>query len=103
MTEFYYKEIKSLDSHFVELFWRYAMYFWIIFEHAVVVTASILILWILHVRSLQGLLWYLTGIVAFGIAQFLLVTVKKTIDEVKQISTDNIVVYFKALSPIARP
>src|SRR5258708_6941281 len=41
MTEFYYKEIKTLDSHFVELFWRYAMYFWIIFEHAVFVTASI--------------------------------------------------------------
>jgi hypothetical protein len=102
MTEFYYKQIKSLDSHFVELFWRYAMQFWMIFEHAVVVAASIFILWIMHARSVQGPAWYLVAVVAIGIAQFFLVTVRKTADEIRQISTQSIVEYFEGLSPIAR-
>jgi hypothetical protein len=102
MTEFYYKQIKTLDSHFVELFWRYAMQFWVIFEHAVIVAASIFILWLMQRRGLQGPVWYLGGVVAFGMAQFFLVTVRKTGDEIKQISTQSIVEYFKVLSPIAR-
>jgi len=54
------------------------------------------------VRSLQGPAWYLVAVVAIGIAQFFLVTVRKTADEIRQISTQSIVEYFEGLSPIAR-
>ncbi|MGA8611209.1 MAG: hypothetical protein WB760_05760, partial [Xanthobacteraceae bacterium] len=33
MNEFYYPQLKLLDQHYVELFWRYALVFWILFEH----------------------------------------------------------------------
>jgi hypothetical protein len=102
MTEFYYKQIKTIDAHFVELFWRYAMQFWMIFEHAAIVAVSILILKFVQPRNLEGPILYLTVVVAFGIAQFFLVTARKTGDEIKQISTQSIVAYFKEFSPIAR-
>jgi hypothetical protein len=102
MTEFYYKEIKAVDPHFVELFWRYTMQFWMIFEHAVIVAAAIVVLWFVQSRSLEGPIWYLAGVVAFGIAQFFIVTVRKTCDEVRQIPLQSVVDYFRGLTPIAR-
>jgi hypothetical protein len=102
MTEFYYKQIKTLDPHFVELFWRYAMQFWMIFEHAAIVALSILILKFVQPRGLEGPILYLCGVAVLGIAQFFLVTARKTADEIRQIPTQSLVAYFKEFSPIAR-
>jgi hypothetical protein len=103
MAEFYYKQLKDIDPHFVELFWRYAMQFWMIFEHAFVVAASIVILLFLRPRNLEGPLWYLAIVAALTTAQFFLVTVKKTRDEVRQISTQDVAAYFRGLTTIVRP
>jgi hypothetical protein len=102
MGEFYYKELKSVDSHFVELFWRYALNFWIFFEHAAIVGVSLAILGLLKGPGLRPLLWYWAAVIAFAAAQFLLVVVRKTSDEIKQIPSQRVMDYFKSLSPIAR-
>jgi hypothetical protein len=102
MSEFFYKELKTVDSHFVEIFWRYALNFWIIFEHAVIVGVSLAILEFFKVPGLRSLLWYWAAVIAFAAAQFLLVVVRKTGDEIKQIPAERVVAYFKSLNLIAR-
>lgn len=86
MSGLYYPEVKNIDQHYVHVFWRYALQFWVLFEHLLVVMATVIILWIIN-GSLPhgGLLLYL--LVVFFVAAFhwFSVVTNKSQDQANQI------------------
>lgn len=96
MNKLYYPEAKKIDQHYVQLFWRYAMFFWIFFEHIFVVLTTICALeFIDRDKSFTGLWLYLAALSVVTIAQWYFVTVKKSIDQANQIPVKAIKKYFK--------
>jgi hypothetical protein len=102
MNEFYYRATREIDKHYVEVFWHYALPFWIIFEHAIIVAISIAILWWLKAPHLLNLLLWLAFVVLFGAIQFFTVTSRKSLDQVRQIPIPDIKAFFKTLTLVAR-
>jgi hypothetical protein len=102
MNEFYYGAVKDIDQHYVQLFWRYALPFWIIFEHLLVVAVSIAILTFLRAPHTLDLFFYLIGVAVLGAVQFFAVTARKSLDQVRQIPTDKISDFFSRLRLVAR-
>ena len=102
MSQFYYESTKKIDQHYVEIFWRYALVFWILFEHLIVVMISMVILAILKTPHLWKLLIYLLIIFISTGLQFFLVTAKKTTDQVRQIPTNEVRNFFRTLTVIER-
>jgi len=96
MSKFYYPEIKKIDQHYVQLFWRYAMFFWVFFEHifVVLVTTSTLEL-IYSDKSFTALWQYLLILSIITFTQWYFVTVQKSKDQARQISVKAIKKYFK--------
>lgn len=96
MNKLYYPEAKKIDQHYVQLFWRYAMLFWIFFEHIFVVLTTICALeFIDRDKSFTGLWLYLAALSVVTLAQWYFVTVKKSIDQANQIPVKAIKKYFK--------
>jgi hypothetical protein len=102
INEFYYDWTKRIDQHYVEVFWRYALVFWILFEHLIVVAISIIILALLKTPHLWKLLVYFLGTLTITALQFFFVTVSKTKDQVKQIPAADVRRYFDTRRVIAR-
>lgn len=102
MNEFYYRATQGIDKHYVEVFWHYALPFWIIFEHAIIVAISIVILWWLKAPHVTNLLLWLAFVVVFGAIQFFTVTSRKSLDQVRQIPIPDIKAFFKTLTLVAR-
>lgn len=96
MSKLYYPEAKKIDQHYVQLFWRYAMFFWVFFEHnfVVLVTTSILE-FIYRDKSFTALWLYLLALFAVTLAQWFFVTVEKSKDQAKQIPIQATKEYFK--------
>jgi hypothetical protein len=103
MNEFYYEAVKKIDPHYVELFWRYALVFWVIFEHILVVAASIAVLTLFQVPNLWEPASYLLFLLVVAALHFQLITTKKTRDQVRQIPTADVENYFRGLQLIAKP
>jgi hypothetical protein len=102
MNDFYYKEVQKIDQHYIQLFWRYTLPFWILFEHAIVVIASIVILWLLNGLLTYNLLRYLAVIIVIGAIQFFLVASRKSLDQVRQIPITDVQKFFDSLRLITR-
>jgi hypothetical protein len=95
MNELYYPKVKEIDQHYVQLFWRYALPFWILFEHALVVFATAIILSIVNRNaSILGLWEYFVCIVIVTVLQLLLVTAPKSTDQADQLPTDTVNDFF---------
>jgi hypothetical protein len=103
MNEFYYKATRGIDQHYVEVFWHYALPFWIFFEHAIIVVISIWILWWLKAPHLINLWLWLAFVVVYGAIQFFTVTSRKSLDQVRQIPVPDVKAFFKTLALVARP
>jgi hypothetical protein len=103
MNEFYYKATKGIEQHYVEVFWHYALPFWIIFEHAIIVAISIGILWWLKVPHLANLSFWLAFVVLFGAVQFFAVSSRKSLEQVRQIPIQDTRAFFKTLTLVVRP
>lgn len=96
MNELYYPEVKHIDQHYVELFWRYALWFWILFEHAIVAFVAAVILSIVHANAMVLVLWgYLACVVLVTALQLVFVTAQKSTDQANQLSANVVGKFFK--------
>lgn len=96
MAGLYYPEVKNIDQHYVQIFWRYALQFWIIFEHLLVVLVTTIALWIFK-QSLphSGLLIYLGVLFLVAMTHWLFVATNKSKDQADQIPVPSIRSFFK--------
>lgn len=95
MNELYYPNVKNIDQHYVHLFWRYALPFWILFEHCFFVLITILgLLYFYPEQTYLPLIKYNLIILSLTMAQLLFVTAKKSKDQAKQIDIHSINNYF---------
>lgn len=98
MHSLYYPCIKKIDPHYVNLFWRYALPFWVLFEHLFVVAFTTIALKIIYVEQpLAGLYLYLVVIAFLCLSQWLLVTTKKSKDQAQQIPLQEVKEYFRTI------
>jgi hypothetical protein len=96
MNELYYPQVKKIDQHYVELFWRYALPFWILFEHAIVVFITAVILSIVNANIRILFLWgYFLCITLLAALQLVFVTAEKSTDQANQIPMDTVNEFFK--------
>lgn len=96
MNELYYPQVKNIDQHYVELFWRYALPFWILFEHVIVVLITAVVLSIVHANAMVLFIWgYLVCVIIVTALQLIFVTGPKSTDQANQISVDVVCEYFK--------
>jgi len=95
MNELYYPEVKKIDQHYVQLFWRYALPFWILFEHAIIVFVTALVLTIMN-RNISILqLWgYFIFVVIVTTLQLILVTGQKSTDQADQLPSVTVIKFF---------
>lgn len=86
MAGLYYPEVKKIDQHYVHIFWRYALQFWVLFEHLLVVMATVIILWIIS-GSLPhgGLILYFLAVFFVATLHWLFVVSNKSQDQADQI------------------
>jgi hypothetical protein len=104
MNELYYPETRNLDPHYVQIFWRYALVFWILFEHAIIVSVALISLYFIGRHDLHRLTVYLGCVIAACAIQFFAVTSRKSRDQADQIPIDKVRGYFNTLvSPRPRP
>lgn len=102
MNEFYYNAVKAIDPHYVQMFWWYALPFWVIFEHVLVVAISIVVLVVIGAPHILLLLGYLFSLMIAGALHFHFIAAKKSRDEVREIPAGAVDGYFRTLQPIAR-
>ncbi len=97
MNGLYYPEIKNIDQHYVHVFWRYALQFWVIFEHFLVVLITTIALWIIN-QTLPhtGLLIYLGIVFLLALSHWAFVVTKKSTDQANQIPDSKIVSFFNS-------
>ncbi|MBJ7554352.1 hypothetical protein [Marinomonas spartinae] len=96
MNGLYYPEVKNIDQHYVHIFWRYALQFWIVFEHFLVVLITVITLWAVN-RSIpdKGLLIYLALVFFIAVVHWLFVVTNKSKDQSDQISSQTIRSFFR--------
>lgn len=86
MNGLYYPQVKEIDQHYVHIFWRYALQFWVIFEHLLVVLITVVILFYINNElPYNELLWYLLGVFVLALLHWLFVVTKKSKDQADQI------------------
>ncbi len=95
MNEFYYPNVRNIESHYVELFWNYALWFWVLFEHTAVVFVTAIIISIIYWNNKVCFLWgYFAIISIFTAIQLIFVTGPKSTDQANQISEVDIQKFF---------
>ena len=94
LSELYYKEVKEIDQHYVHIFWRYALHFWVLFEHLLVSIIATAVIWIGSRQCPYELLIYTGVVFAAAAIHWRFVTVKKSIDQVAQIPEEKVRSYF---------
>ena len=96
MNELFYPEVKNIDSHYIHLFWRYAFFFWVIFEHTVIVfiTAIVLSIYNYSFNIIWLWLWFLF-LLTITTIQLVFVTGQKSKDEAEQIPIEKLREYFE--------
>ena len=95
MIELYYPEVIKINQHYVELFWRYALLFWVLFEHAIVVFISVSVLTVINRNSTILFLWgYFLIILIIDALQLIFVTAQKSTNQANQIPVDTVINYF---------
>jgi hypothetical protein len=94
LYNFYYKEVKEIDQHYVQVFWRYALHFWVLFEHLLVSIIATVVVGIGSKQCPYELLIYTGVVFAVTAVHWRFVTVKKTLDQVAQIPEEKIRSYF---------
>jgi hypothetical protein len=95
MKDLFYPEIKNLDSHFVHLFWRYALHFWILFEHMLIsfLTATALTIFHQTIDIIWLWVWFLSVLFITAI-QLIFVTGQKSTDQANQIADSRVRAFF---------
>lgn len=91
MRGLYYPKIKEIDEHYIHVFWRYALQFWVIFEHFFVVSVTLIILPFWADKSLPSILiyyWIFIGTVMC--LHWLFVVTPKSKDQADQIPEKDI-------------
>lgn len=87
MVYLFYPEVKKIDQHYVQTFWRYAFYFWVMFEHFWVVLITILLIGFIGWETPNSSLFIYLGVVFITSAlQWFFVVVKKSKAQAGQIS-----------------
>jgi hypothetical protein len=96
MEGLYYPEVKKIDQHYVHIFWRYALQFWIIFEHFWVVLVTTIALGVINSSMPdRGLFIYLGVVFLVAAVHWLSVVTNKSKDQAYQISGTAIRFFFK--------
>lgn len=102
MSKLYYSEVRSLaDKHYIELFWNKVFYFWVLFEHAIVVFFTAMVISLLKkggffpvTGSLSYLWLWVSIVVIFSIIVFVVSVKPRTESQVRQISHQKIKDFF---------
>ncbi|MDO6512715.1 hypothetical protein [Neptuniibacter sp. 2_MG-2023] len=96
MNGLYYPEVQNIDQHYVHIFWRYALQFWVIFEHLLVVLITVIALWVVN-RSIpdKGLFIYLGLVFLIAVVHWFFVVTNKSKDQSDQIPSQSIRSFFK--------
>lgn len=104
MIEFYYPRVKNIDPHYAELFWNYAFGFWILFEHAIIVFLTALILPLASLVSLVGgvgptfWVWiYFLLIVLVAAIQLIFVTGPRSTKQAEQLAAADVHKFFSEM------
>lgn len=97
MNDLYYPEVKNIDQHYIHIFWRYALQFWVIFEHFLVVLITTITLWVIN-RSIpdKGLIIYLGLVFLVAVFHWFFVVTNKSKDQSDQIPSQSIRSFFRA-------
>lgn len=95
MEGLYYPEVKKIDQHYVHVFWRYALFFWILFEHFWVVLMTTLLIYFFY-NSLFKLLLikYLVFVFTLATVNWLFVVSGKSKNQADQIPEEAIILFF---------
>ncbi|WP_158774460.1 hypothetical protein [Cobetia sp. L2A1] len=93
MAGLYYPEVKNIDPHHVHVFWRYALLFWVLFEHLCVVIISLLPIIILTDKSAYLIMSYAIIVFILSAAHWYFVVVKKSKAQARQIPEAIIITY----------
>lgn len=97
MVGLYYPEVKNIDQHYVHIFWRYSLQFWVIFEHFWVVLVTIVALGVFDGAIPDKRLFiYLGAVFVVGAVHWLFVVTKKSRDQADQIPGSAIRLFFKS-------
>lgn len=94
MKKLYYPEVNKIDQHYVKVFWNYALYFWILFEHslAVLVTNVVIVIFFNDRYSLL-LLVYAVLVVFLTFVQWRFVVVGKSKAQALEIPNKAIITF----------
>lgn len=97
MAGLYYPEVKNIDQHYVHVFWRYALQFWVIIEHLLVILITTIALWVAN-QSMphSGLFIYLGVVFLIAILHWSFVVTNKSKDQADQIPGPSIRSFFQA-------
>lgn len=96
MVGLYYPEVKKIDQHYVHIFWRYALRFWTLFEHFLVVLGTTLVISFFN-ETLPLLLFLYLGIIFFiTTTHWLFVVKNKSTDQANQIPVNNIKLFMES-------
>lgn len=98
MRDMYYKEVALINQHYVQLFWRYTLSFWAIFEHFFVVLLTIAYLLIFNNDKVDmSLFFYLLGLLLLLLFHLFFITLKKSYSQVHQIDKLKLSQYFRGV------
>lgn len=90
MNCFFYKEVKTIEEHYKIIFWRYAVWSWVFFEHTFLIIISLILTVFLFHTFKFSLLWYFIFVVILTNCHIFFVAASKSTDEVKAIDEDRI-------------
>ena len=98
MRDIFYKEVALINQHYVQLFWRYTLSFWAIFEHFFVVLLTIAYLLIFNNDKVdRALFFYLLGLLFLLVFHLFFITLKKSYSQVDQIDKLKLTQYFRGV------
>jgi hypothetical protein len=96
MKDVYYKEIETVSEHYTQLFWRYTLSFWALFEHFFVALFTVAYLWALHPERVdRQLLMYIFWLLAFMLFHWIFIASRKSYSQVEQLEQKKIFDFFK--------
>ena len=96
MYKLYYPGLKEIDAHFTLIFWKYAYHFWVIFEHAVIVLLTTLIISRYHHEWDLLYLWlYSFAVILLAALQLIFITGQKSKDQANQIPQEKLNQFFR--------
>lgn len=101
MRDIYYKEVALINQHYVQLFWRYTLSFWAIFEHFFVVLLTVVFLLIFNNEKVDSsIFFYLLGLLLLLLFHLFFITLKKSYSQIEQIDKLKLSRYFRGVNSV---